>query len=386
MSEPYMQLIKRVGGVSIVLAELPLAFYEQERTYRIEVIALGPDLAVKRDGQTVLQAVDSDLTQGTIAFSATSQAGVHYDDLVVGTNLVPLARNDDVATAEDTAVTIQPLANDSDPNGDSLKVSSIGNPSNGRARLSANSAVISYVPNADFFGQDSFTYEISDGFGGTASATVTVTVAAVNDAPIARADSARTAGGTPVTIDVLRNDTDAEHDRLGVAAVGIPAHGAAVIAPDGRITYTPSSGFYGADSCAYLVSDGNGGSTSTAVSVAVYALPGTPSIHVADLDGSVQDGQWGWQAVVTIAVADQGGNPVPGATVTGHWTSVRGPKQCITGAAGTCTLTSNDASPWAAQVALDIQAASRAGYTFDPRASSDPDGDSDGRRILIPRP
>ena len=99
----------------------------------------------------------------------------------------PVAVNDAAATNEDTSVTIDVLANDSDIEGDALSLASATNGSNGTVTIVNNKAV--YTPNADFNGGDSFSYTASDGHGGSATGTVTVTINPVNDAPVAKADS-----------------------------------------------------------------------------------------------------------------------------------------------------------------------------------------------------
>ena len=81
--------------------------------------------------------------------------------------------------------------------------------------VNANNTV-TYTPAANYFGPDSFTYTISDGRGGTASATVSITVSPVNDAPVANDDSATTTQDTAGTVAVLANDSDPDSDPLTV--------------------------------------------------------------------------------------------------------------------------------------------------------------------------
>ena len=82
----------------------------------------------------------------------------------------------------------------------------------------------------------------------------------VNDAPVAANDTASTVEDTTVRIAVLANDTDSDGDSLTVTSVGTPAHGGAVANADGTITYTPAPNHTGADSFAYTIGDGQGGS------------------------------------------------------------------------------------------------------------------------------
>ncbi|RLE37492.1 hypothetical protein DRJ12_02790, partial [Candidatus Acetothermia bacterium] len=179
---------------------------------------------------------------------------------VTPTNDPPIAQDDSAVTDEGTLVSIPVLDNDSDLDKDFLLVESISQPEHGSV-LNTKTA-ISYIPDAGFSGVDSFTYVVSDGNGGTETAAVTVSVAAVNDPPLAQGDGAVTDEGTPVTIPVLSNDTDPDGDRLTVESVESPEHG--VASSDGTdVIYTPEAGFSGVETFSYTVSDGRGG-TSTA--------------------------------------------------------------------------------------------------------------------------
>lgn len=92
--------------------------------------------------------------------------------------------NDDTATTdEDTPVDINVLFNDTEPDGDTLTVTAASDPANGTTSINPDKTV-RYTPDLNYFGSDSFTYTIDDGHGGTDTATVNVTVNAVNDAPV----------------------------------------------------------------------------------------------------------------------------------------------------------------------------------------------------------
>jgi len=186
-------------------------------------------------------------------------------------NSWPDTVNDNVTTQEDVPVTIRPLENDSDQDKDVLKIEEVGNGQHGKAVLAADNSV-TYTPNPNFFGSDSFSYSISDGRGGYATGAVRVTVVSVNDPPLAVADSAVVDPGTPVTIDVLVNDSDADGDALRISGIAAgPSHGSASI-QSGGILYTPQAGFYGTDQLTYRVSDGQ----AEAVAVVEVTVPGAP--------------------------------------------------------------------------------------------------------------
>jgi len=116
----------------------------------------------------------------------------------------PVANDDTATTDEDTAVTINVLGNDTDPDGDPLSVASVTQGTNGSVAINADDTV-TYTPDADFNGTDTFTYTASDGLGGTDTATVTVTVNPVIDISIAPLDANKAegdSGATPFTFTV----------------------------------------------------------------------------------------------------------------------------------------------------------------------------------------
>ena len=102
----------------------------------------------------------------------------------------------------------------------------------------------SYLPDPDYFGSDSFIYTVSDGRGGMDTATVNVTITAVNDAPVAADDEADTEEASPVTVFVLANDLDVDGDTLTITSVGEAMNGTVVDNQDGTLIYTPDSGFH----------------------------------------------------------------------------------------------------------------------------------------------
>ena len=129
--------------------------------------------------------------------------------------------------------------------------------------------MIGFTPAAGFTGTASFTYTITDGVTGNASALVTVSVLAPNRAPVAVADSATTTAGVAVNIPVLANDSDPDGDVLSVASVAGAVGGTAAIQPNKTVTFTPNAGFSGAGSFSYTISDGRGATASASVSVTV---------------------------------------------------------------------------------------------------------------------
>lgn len=179
--------------------------------------------------------------------------------ILTGPNDPPSAVDDSATTQQDTPVTVRVLDNDSDPNGDPLTVTEVTQPSNGTATVNPDNTV-TYSPHSGFIGTDSFTYTISDGRGGTATARVTITVVAqLNQPPNAVDDTVTTAVGTAIIINVMANDSDPDGDTLRVTRiVTLPIHGSAELRTNGTIRYTPDPGFLGTDSFTYeICDDGN---------------------------------------------------------------------------------------------------------------------------------
>ena len=221
---------------------------------------------------------DGDSTSGTVEFLnadgtvSGSMTFAEIENLIRPENLGPDAKDDTASVNEDNSVTIPVLANDTDPETDALTVTGASDGANGTTVVNPD-GTITYTPDPDFNGTDSFTYTVSDGNGGTDTATVNVTINAVNDAPLAQDDTATTDFESDVTIPVLGNDTDVDGDTLSVTDVTDPANGSAVINADGTITYTPDAGFSGEDSFSYTVADGNGGTDTATVTVSVAENP-----------------------------------------------------------------------------------------------------------------
>jgi hypothetical protein len=182
-------------------------------------------------------------------------------------NRPPIAVDDAAATLSGQPVTINVIANDSDPDGDPLTVQSLTAPLLGTAQISNNMVI--YTPAAGVAGTDRFTYTINDGRGGTATATVTVTIGPPpNRPPIAIDDTAVTAVSTPVTINVLANDSDPDGDPLTVVSVTQPTSGGVQIS-NNEVIYQPARGFIGIDTFTYTISDGRGGTATANVTVTI---------------------------------------------------------------------------------------------------------------------
>ena len=187
------------------------------------------------------------------------------------TNKQPVANPDTATTPENVPVDIAVLANDTDPDGDTLRIIVFTQP--GHGIVTKNGSSLTYNPTTGYSGSDSFTYTISDGHGGTAKATVTLSV--VNRPPVANPDTATTPENVPVNIAVLANDTDPENDPLSITGFTPPGHGI-VTKNSLTLVYTPTLGYSGSDNFTYTISDGHGNTATASVTVTIQKAVSTP--------------------------------------------------------------------------------------------------------------
>jgi hypothetical protein len=195
---------------------------------------------------------------------------------VTAANDPPNANDDSARTQEDTPIkAIDVLANDTDVDDDQLTTVAVTQGANGSVTINADNT-LSYSPKANFCGTDSFTYTISDGKGGTNTATVNVKVKAVNDAPMAYDDSVTTQEDRPVSITLASGDADG--DLLSYSVVTEPSNGSLTgTAP--KLRYLPKENFNGSDSFTFKVSDKTAESAIATVSITVTAVNDAPTAN-----------------------------------------------------------------------------------------------------------
>lgn len=206
---------------------------------------------------------------------------VEYDPNAV-VNRPPVANNDTFATDRDTTLTGNVLANDTDPDGDTLTAFVVTQPSHGSLNLNTNGN-FTYQPNQGYVGTDSFIYQARDGRGGTANATVNITVRPVNDPPVAVDDNFTINRDETLTGNVLANDSDPNGDTLTAFVLTQPTHGTLNLSSNGNFTYQPSQGYIGADSFTYEARDGNGGTDSATVRITILGSANLPPVAVDDV-------------------------------------------------------------------------------------------------------
>jgi len=234
----------------------------------VSAVTQGSDGTVVNSATDVTYTPNADFN-GTDSFTYAASDGKGGTDTAIVTitvtpvNDAPVANDQSVSTDEDTAVAI--TLTGSDVEGDSLTFAVATGPSNGT--LSGTPPSLTYTPNADYNGLDSFTFKVNDGTQDSAPATITVTVPALNDAPVAEDDVASMYEGEAMTINVIGNDTDVDGtiDPSTVTIGTGPSNGSVVENVDGTVTYTPTAGFIGTDTFTYTVQDDDGATSNEGV-------------------------------------------------------------------------------------------------------------------------
>ncbi|NLP57153.1 Ig-like domain-containing protein [Lutibacter sp. B1] len=224
----------------------------------------------------------------TRTYRVTDECGNYIDishTITVLDTILPIAVNDNYTTSEDVSISGDVTSNDLGLC-DEFTVTDYTQGSNGTVVVNAD-GTFTYTPNADYNGEDSFTYTIEDANGDTSTARVTVTVVPVNDLPVAEADAYTTEEDTAVSGNVL---TDGTGDYLGDAPTTVTdytqgSNGTVVVNADGTFTYTPNADYNGEDSFTYTIEDANGDTSTARVTVTVE-----PTVDIIDDDvTTIQD-------------------------------------------------------------------------------------------------
>jgi hypothetical protein len=256
---------------------------------------------VQDDGGTANGGVDLDPTPRTMTINVSA------------VNQPPVAVADSIATDSSTAASGNVLTNDSDPDGDTLTVSAVnGQAANVGTQITLTSGALltlhtdgsySYDPHGAFnslarggTATDSFNYTANDGHGGTATATATVTITGVNHPPVAVADTNATDQNTPVSGNVLTNDSDPDGDALTVSAVNgqaanvgtqitLTSGALLTLNANGSYSYDPHGSFNSlvggqtsTDSFNYTASDGHGGTATATVTITITGVNHAPTL------------------------------------------------------------------------------------------------------------
>ncbi|EIN9985910.1 tandem-95 repeat protein [Vibrio parahaemolyticus] len=239
----------------------------------------------------------------TLTFTATDPSGESVSQTVNFT-VAPVADivADKATVVEDTPTIIKVLGNDTFEGDDKVVSLDTNNgPANGTVSVNPDGSV-TYTPNDNYHGADSFTYIVTSG-GVSESTTVNVDVTPVNDAPVAKDDIATTQEDTAVTIDVLPNDTDIDGDTLRIDSASVPSDQGTVEIVDGKLVFTPAENFNGDAEITYTVTDGEL-TDEAKVAVTVNPVNDAPTIKVDAVESITEDAVNTDTVVATLTVRD----------------------------------------------------------------------------------
>ncbi|TOH17518.1 tandem-95 repeat protein, partial [Vibrio parahaemolyticus] len=239
----------------------------------------------------------------TLTFTATDPSGESISQTVNFT-VAPVADivADKATVVEDTSTVIKVLGNDTfEDDGKVVSLDTNNGPANGTVSVNPDGSV-TYTPNDNYHGTDSFTYIVTSG-GVSESTTVTVNVTPVNDAPVAKDDIATTQEDTAVTIDVLPNDTDVDGDKLSIQSASVPEAQGKVEIVDGKLVFTPAENFNGDAEITYTVTDGEL-TDAAKVTVTVNPVNDAPTIKVDAVESITEDAVSTDTVVATLTVRD----------------------------------------------------------------------------------
>ncbi|HHC6572911.1 TPA: tandem-95 repeat protein [Vibrio parahaemolyticus] len=239
----------------------------------------------------------------TLTFTATDPSGESVSQPVNFT-VAPVADivADKATVVEDTPTIIKVLGNDTfEGDGKVVSLDANNGPANGTVSVNPDGSV-TYTPNDNYVGKDTFTYVVTSG-GVSESTAVEVNVTPVNDAPVAKDDIATTQEDTAVTIDVLSNDTDVDGDKLSIQSATVPEAQGKVEIVDGKLVFTPAENFNGHAEITYTVTDGEL-TDEAKVSVTVNPVNDAPTIKVDAVESINEDAVSTDTVVATLTVRD----------------------------------------------------------------------------------
>ncbi|WP_158269474.1 cadherin-like domain-containing protein [Limnohabitans sp. JirII-29] len=254
-------------------------------------IVFTPDANYHGVASFVYQVLDQSgaLSQATAAFTITA------------VNDAPVATGETISSSEDSNLLLNQsdlLKNDSDVDaamdGQVLTIKAVSNARHGSVTLNAD-GTISFVPDANYYGTASFDYTVDDGNGGTASATATITLLSVNDAPVATGETVQGVEDQQLTIlssALLQNDTDVDNTQasLTISRVLSGAGGTAYLNASGHVVFTPNTNYNGNATFTYWVKDPDGlESNAVTATVVVSAVNDAPTAQGEIVTGASED-------------------------------------------------------------------------------------------------
>jgi VCBS repeat-containing protein len=211
-------------------------------------------------------------------------------------NDAPVASPIATTLLEDGHITLNLLGSASDVDGDPLNIS-VGNPQHGQL-LKNTDGSYTYTPQADYNGEESFSYSVSDELLDSGATMVRLTISAVNDAPVAQDDSATLDEDQSIQLVIMANDHDVDSDSLSLIIVSQPAHGTLVVNADNTVSYTPLENWSGEDSFSYKLNDAELDSNIATVRLIVNSVADAPTLVLSEVGGTHRElFRTGWESV-----------------------------------------------------------------------------------------
>ena len=320
-----------VATVSITVSavnDAPVALAKSITAIEDTPVAVGL-AASDKEGQTLSYVIVSGPTKGTLSgtapnltytpaadFTGTDSFTFKANDSLADSNVAtvsitisavndaPVALAKSVTAIEDTPVAVGLAATDKE--GQTLSYAIVSGPTNGT--LSGTAPNLTYTPAADFTGTDSFTFKANDSLADSNIATVSITVSAVNDAPVALAKSVTAIEDTPVAVGLAASDKEGQ--TLSYVIVSGPTKGTlSGTAPN--LTYTPAADFTGTDSFTFKANDSLADSNVATVSITVSAV--TDALVAISMSATTEEDK---PVAVVIAASDKDGLPLAYSIVT----------------------------------------------------------------------
>ncbi|EPM7939682.1 Ig-like domain-containing protein [Vibrio alginolyticus] len=288
----------------------------------------GIDVTILQEGTLTVSVVVTDAA-GNASDAVTDTVTKRYD-------VAPTVVDDSFSTEEDTAKQFNLLANDSDVNDDMVASSTTIKTQPIKGQVSISNGVVTYTPNNNETGTDSFTYTVKDALlQESQEATVTVTIMAINDAPVAKALTINTDEDTASAVVSARSQAEDVEDGIptgDLSLVSLPQKGQVAIDQTvGTFVYTPNPNENGSDSFTYTIADSEGGvSLAATVSVNIGSVNDSPvaeedsftfdeditsTLDILSNDSDIEDGSF-TPSSITLQDLGQGEGVYSFATVS----------------------------------------------------------------------
>jgi type VI protein secretion system component Hcp len=253
-----------------------------------------------------IDAAGQQTTNGEFGYDAVNNTEIAPFTLALNPGHDPVANAQSIGTDEDTAAAVTLSGSAAD--GDSLLFTVTSGPAHGT--LSGSGANLTYTPDANYNGLDSFTYVANDGWTDSEATSVSLTVKAVNDAPAANTQSISTDEDTATAVTL--SGSDVEGDGLTYRVVSGPAHGT-LSGSGANLAYMPVANYNGPDSFTYVANDGVADSAAASVSLTVNAVNDSPAFTSPATFAIAENGT----AIGSLTATDVEGNPVTFAIAGG---------------------------------------------------------------------